>query len=61
MIQNNNTKNTPAEVVELLDEYIELIHIKSPRIHALRDKYRRKAGMKPQDEVTCAAAKPPHS
>lgn len=44
----NNTppdQNSPAEVVALLDEYIEMLHIKSPQIHALRDKYRRKAGM----------------
>lgn len=47
MIQNSE-KNTPAEVANLLDEYIELINIKSPHIHALRDKYRRKAGMKPK-------------
>lgn len=40
-------KNSPAEIVALLDEYIEMLHITSPNIHALRDKYKRKAGLPP--------------
>ncbi len=45
LVDESIDQNTPAEVAALLDEYIEMLHIKSPQIHALRDKYRRKAGM----------------
>lgn len=46
MMKNNQTdQKPPAEVAALLDEYIEMLHLKSPGILALRDKYRRKAGM----------------
>ena len=48
MIPNNNSeRNSPAEVVAILDEYIEMLLLKSPEIRALREKYRRKAGMPP--------------
>lgn len=44
-LNNHSDQNSPAEVAALLDEYIEMLHIKSPHIHALRDNYRHKAGI----------------
>lgn len=46
MMKNNPIKqNSPAEAAALLDEYIEMLHLNSPGILALRDKYRQEAAM----------------